>query len=223
MNNTTTRRNLLRFGTTAAAYAAGASIVTGGIAIASEAKGAAPGSVSPGLAHAIEAVATAEQASARYQETVYEPVRRRYLAAREAVPHTVLAPTPGSGVSPSFWATDSREGMAVAKAITNTYPRTSTRPDVVQARRLLAADHRRSRRIQAKSKTTGFAECFDETNRLCEAVVDAENAVSAYPAASLADIEAKMAFIVKRDMEPNGGMMEHMLADARRLLGKGAR
>jgi hypothetical protein len=37
---TTTRRNLLRIGTTAAAYAAGATIVTGGVALASQAKGA---------------------------------------------------------------------------------------------------------------------------------------------------------------------------------------
>lgn len=40
MGTTTTRRNLLRIGTTAAAYAAGASIVTGGVALASQAKGA---------------------------------------------------------------------------------------------------------------------------------------------------------------------------------------
>jgi len=40
MSTTTTRRDLLRFGTTAAAYAAGASIVTGGMALASQAKGA---------------------------------------------------------------------------------------------------------------------------------------------------------------------------------------
>lgn len=40
--STTTRRNLLRIGTTAAVYAAGASIVTGGIALASQAKGAEP-------------------------------------------------------------------------------------------------------------------------------------------------------------------------------------
>lgn len=40
MDINTTRRNLLRIGTTAAAYAAGASIVTGGIALASQAKGA---------------------------------------------------------------------------------------------------------------------------------------------------------------------------------------
>ena len=40
---TTTRRDLLRFGTSAAAYAAGAAIVTGGIALAGEAKGAVPG------------------------------------------------------------------------------------------------------------------------------------------------------------------------------------
>jgi len=48
MTQTTTRRDLLRFGTSAAAYAAGAAIVTGGVAIASEAKGAL--GISPALA-----------------------------------------------------------------------------------------------------------------------------------------------------------------------------
>lgn len=41
-NHTTTRRGLLCLGTTAAAYAAGATIVTGGIALASQAKGGQP-------------------------------------------------------------------------------------------------------------------------------------------------------------------------------------
>jgi hypothetical protein len=36
----TTRRNLMRFGTTTIAYAAGAALVTGGMALASQAKGA---------------------------------------------------------------------------------------------------------------------------------------------------------------------------------------
>jgi hypothetical protein len=42
MKATTTRRNLLRIGTAAAAYVAGASIVTGGVAIVSQAKGVEP-------------------------------------------------------------------------------------------------------------------------------------------------------------------------------------
>ena len=75
-------------------YAASASIVTGGIALASQAKGVAPAGASLGLIRALAALATAERVSARYQENVYEPTRLRWLAAKDAVPHVVIEPSP---------------------------------------------------------------------------------------------------------------------------------
>ncbi len=49
-------------------------------------------------------------------------------------------------------------------------------------------------------------------------MVKAEDAVCAYPATSLADLEAKLAFFLERDLAQNDGNMELVLADARRLL-----
>ncbi|WP_277983954.1 hypothetical protein [Sphingomonas faeni] len=222
-NSTTTRRDLLRLGTTAAAYAAGASIVTGGIALASQAKGETLEGVSPGLIKAIAAFAAAERASAQYEATVYEPARLRWLAAKEAVPHTTVAPSPNWKMSPAFWSTDNREALAIAKGLVGSHPRTSKNPDVVRARGLIAAKHRRDRAVDRAGASVGIGPCCEESDRLSDQAADAASDVAAFPAKSLADIEAKMAFIIKHDMEPNGGMMEHMLADARRLLGREAR
>ena len=223
MNTTTTRRNLLRFGTTAAAYAAGASIVTGGIALASEAKGAAPASVSPGFTHALAALAAAERVSDRYQETVYEPTRLRWLAAKDAVPHVVIEPSPMWKMSPTFWSTDHPRAMTLAKELVEDNPRTSKRDDVVRARKLVAADRRRTRAVERAARASGIGAACDESDRLYGLMVAAEDAVCAYPATSLADLEAKLAFFLERDLAQNDGNMELVLADARRLLAKEGR
>lgn len=222
MDTNTTRRNLLRFGTTAAAAAA-ASIVTGGIALASHAKGAGPAGVSPGLHQALAALAAAERTSSRYTETVYEPARARWLAAKEALPHVVIPPSAEWRMSPDFWSTDSERALALAKGLAAAEPRTSKRGDVVRARKLLAADHRRARAIAQAGKTSGVMDACDEAERLGDLVVAAEDAVCAYPASSLADLEAKLAFFLERDLAQNEGNMALVLADARHLLAQEGR
>lgn len=223
MSTTTTRRDLLRFGTTAAAYAAGASIVTGGIALTSQAKGAAPAGVSSGFTHALAALAAAERVSDRYQETVYEPTRLRWLAAKDAVPHVVIEPSPMWKMSPTFWSTDHPRAMTLAKELVEDNPRTSKRDDVVRARKLVAADRRRTRAVERAARASGIGAACDESDRLYGLMVAAEDAVCAYPATSLADLEAKLAFFLERDLAQNDGNMELVLADARRLLAKEGR
>lgn len=215
----TTRRGLIRLTTTAAACVAGASIVSGGAILAGQAKGAALAGVSPGLALALRTYADADRRSDAYHTTAYEPARLRYLAAREATPHTVLAPLSGSNVAPAFWSTDNREAMAVARALAATNPRTSTNPDHKQARNLVAADHRRNRQIRAAGKASGIDACRIESDRLGNLACDAANAVRAYLVATLADSEAKLAFMVGQGIGQGDGDMALVLADARRLLG----
>jgi hypothetical protein len=217
METNTTRRNLLRFGTTAAAYAAGASIVTGGIALAPQAKGAAPAGVSTGLRQAFAALAAAERVSTHYAETVHEPTRLRWLAAKDAVPHVVIPPSANWRMAPDFWSTDHPRAMALAKELVADNPRMSRRDDVTRARKLIAADHRRARAVERIGKAYGIGACCDESDRLFGLMVEAEDAVCAYPAASLADLEAKLAFFLERDLAQNDGNIELILADARRL------
>jgi len=223
MNTTTTRRNLLRFGTTAAAYAAGASIVTGGIALASQAKGAAPVGISSGLAQAFATLAAAERTSTRYHEDVFEPTRLRWLAAKDAVPHATIEPSAAWKMSPAFWSTDHPRALALAKDLVADNPRTSKRDDVVRARKLIAAEHRRNRAITQVRKASGIDTQGDESDRLYDIMVAAEDAVCAYPALNLADLEAKLAFFKERDLAQNEGNMALVVADARRLLAQEGR
>lgn len=223
MDTNTTRRNLLRFGTTAAAYAAGASIVTGGIALASQAKGAAPVGVSPGFKQALASLASAERLSTRYHETVYEPTRLRWLAAEDAVPHVVIAPSAVWRGSPTFLSTDNDHAIKLAKEMIKDNPRTSKKGDVIRARKLIAADHRRSRALAQARKATDLDRRGDESERLYDLMVAAEDAVCAYPASNLADLEAKLAFFHERDLAQNDGNMALVLTDARRLLSQEGR
>lgn len=139
MDTNTTRRNLLRIGTTAAAYAAGASIVTGGIAIASQAKGAAIG-VSAGMSKALRAVESAERAYSDFDK-----------AATYGPNHN------------------------------------------------------------------------EEAAHFGDRAAEAEKAVCNYPSEHLADVAAKLAFFIDRDLGESIGNVELVLADVRRLATQGAR
>jgi len=221
--STTTRRNLLRFGTTAAAYAASASMVTGGIALASQAKGVTPAGISPGLRQAFSKLATAERVLDHYRETVFTPTRQRWLAAKEAVPHTIIAPSAVWRGSPTFWATDNEHAIQLATEMVNDNPRTSRKGDVIRARKLIAANHRRARAMEQVHKSSGIGPRCEESDRLLELMVEAEDAVCAYPASCLADLEAKLAFFQERDLAKNDGNIELVLTDARRLLAQEGR
>lgn len=219
----TTRRNLLRIGTTAAAYAAGAAIVTGGAALASQAKGATPTGLSPGFAQALAAFAAAQRNASSHEALIVGPTRARWLAAKDAVPHATIAPGSSWRGSHVFWSTDNYQALSIAKGIVADHPRTSRTHDVIRARKLVAADHRRARAIARVGRTTGIHAAIDESDRLGDLLVAAEDAVCAFPATTLGDLEAKLAFFVERDLAQNDGNVELALADVRRLLSQEGR
>ncbi len=220
---TTTRRNLLRIGTTAAAYAAGATIVTGGVALASQAKGAAPTGVSPGMAEALANLRTVERAANHHEETVFDPIRTRWLAAKNAVPHHVVEPSANWTGSPSFWSTDNPTAIGLAETLVSSNPRTSRRGDVVRARKLIAADYRRSRAITRIGKASGIDAAHEECDRYSDLLVAAEQAVCVHPAANLSDLDAKLAVYRERDLGGEGGKLDLLTADVRRLLAQEGR
>lgn len=94
---------------------------------------------------------------------------------------------------------------------------------MIRARKLIAANHRRARAIDQVHKTSGIGPRCEESDRLLEIMVEAEDAVCAYPASNLADLEAKLAFFEERDLAKNDGNMALVLADARRLLAQKGR
>ena len=74
-------------------------------------------------------------------------------------------------MSATFWSTDNKQALDIAKGLVADNPRTSKNGDVIRARKLLAADHRRARAIAEIGKTTGAMDAHAELDRLDAIVV----------------------------------------------------
>lgn len=218
----TTRRDLLRFGTSAAAYAAGAAIVTGGIALAGEAKGAMP-SVSPELTALIAEVDRLAAASDDLHERVYMPARARMLAAVEqaqrTLPHTSVEAGNTVSGQPLVWTTADRTHVAMAKTIARRKADPGPfSPGYISAARTLTAAHlRRERAIAAVANSHGVSAMVDQCDALNDATAQAEERVADFAASTLADLHAKVAFMHRRDMGNGMDRVATVLADLDRL------
>lgn len=226
MDTDTTRRNLLRFGTTAVAYAAGASIVTGGIALASQAKGATL-SLSPSLAKLIADRDAADAVLDEWYEAVWNPAVDRSVAATAAVPHVevVTPPLPGSPPNPIIWSTANRASIGYARGIAGIAADRQNQGAAWQARRrdarkFTAAHLRRERALAQASRETKILR--GEEDKLWEPITRCDRAIECFPAASLADLSAKLAHLEKVGSEPDG-LLGTIQADVRRLLTQEAR
>ncbi len=223
---TTTRRNLLRFGTTAAAYAAGASIVTGGIALASQATGAAL-TVSPQLAKLLTDRDAADAVLDKWYEAVWNPAVDRSVAIATAIPHVELVTPalPGSPTAPITWSTANSLSVGHARGIAGIPAQRQNQGAAWQARRrdarkFVAAHLRRERAIGQAGRETKILRV--EEDKLWEPITRCDRAIECFPATSLEDLSAKLAHLEKVGSEPDG-LLGTIQADVRRLLTQEAR
>lgn len=222
----TTRRDLLRIGTSAAAYAAGAAIVTGGIALAGEAKGTTP-AVSPKLTALIAEVDRLVAASDDLHERVYMPARARMLAAVEDaqldLPHTSVRAGDSLTGEPLIWSTADRTHVAMAKTIARRKADPGPfSPGYISAARTLTAAHlRRERALAAVTNSHGLSAIVDQCDALNDATAEAEERVADFAAGTLADLHAKVAFMHRRDMGNGMDRVATVLADLERVAAGG--
>jgi hypothetical protein len=235
----TTRRDLLRFGTSAAAYAAGAAIVVGGAALASEAKGATPG-VNPRLLRAIALRDRAEKAVNRFDDDVEMPARRAYAAAAKALP--AVPAVPHRSVATTFINTEGEEkrlstdmigAAACARRVAND-PTWSDMGDEVWRRancELAAlADERDALVATHQANHDAAVQRLQATHRL-DALSERSEALStrefklwlaaiAVPATGLPDVLTKLDFVERtRGGSMSEDVLEAIHADVRRLAG----
>lgn len=222
----TTRRDLLRIGTSAAAYAAGAAIVTGGIALAGEAKGATP-AVSPALTALIAEVDRLVAASDDLHERVYMPARVRWLAAKEeaqrSLPHTSVQLGNSVSGQPVVWTTADRSQVAMAKTMARRKADPGPFPagHISAARTLTAAHLRRERAIAAATNSRQLTAIMEQCDAFGEAIAEAEERVADFAASTLADLHAKVAFMHRRDLGNGMDRVATVLADLNRLVAGG--
>ena len=223
MNQTTTRRDLLRFGTSAGAYAAGAAIVTGGIALAGEAKGATLG-VSPALLKAIADFERHDAALDRFYRETFNPAIERHNAATLALPHVRMV-GPALGVGPDL-VLDSSDPhkVAYARGVAKQPATRASQEPHWQARRKLcrsftAAVERRNRKLVRLDRDTGRIAADEQETRFYDERKPIKLAVLNFPVASLADLAAKLAFIERDEGMDGDDLLPLVMADVARLSG----
>ncbi|MBI0475736.1 hypothetical protein D9601_10270 [Sphingomonas sp. MA1305] len=202
MNTNTTRRSLLRLGTGALAYGAGAAAVAGGFALAGEAKGATPARISPALVKLLADYARADAMLCRWYDEVWNPAVEVNRAAQAAIPHTEIPVrgyrnTLGEDMPPYTFSTANTYAVTRAKGIMSipvdlqsTDPRWQETHHA--ARRLTVAHKWRERklaRLQRKWEALGYREHED---RLWVPIHAATDAIIAFPVANALDLGAKL-------------------------------
>jgi hypothetical protein len=240
MTQTTTRRDLLRFGTSAAAYAAGAAIVTGGVAIASEATGAVP--TNPRLRRLIALHDQANAAANRFTDMVEEPARAACAAAVEALPRPT--PVPHRSVYTTYTSmmgeeirlsTDSVGAVGCARRFMTDPTWADMGGDAWrQASRELAAlaDERDAivqadeiahrSQIEAIQERHDIAGIVQRSNQLDDRTSDLWHAAMKTSAHSLADVAAKIDFADRTGREEVPDLvLAAISADVRRLTKEG--
>lgn len=204
MDTNTTRRQLLRVGTSAAAYAAGAAIVAGGVAVATQAKGEAA-AISPGLAKLLASYDLHDARLDRFYETVWNPVCDAHRAELETIhkrpPLVVEYPSyrhrfDGVLAAESF-STDNKHDVIRCKGIVSVArdkqpPEPQWQQLYQAARRIVArvkADERDEARLERKYK---FAALRAREAELSQPSCEDAMAIRRFPCASIADLRAKL-------------------------------
>lgn len=179
--------------------------------------------VSPALAKLIADFHAADARIDRFYDTTYNPAVEREAAMCKAVPHVTIPMNEGWRGDPAFFSTDNRQGVRVAQHLVRSEPRTSKRSDVVRARKLVAALHRRERKFQQIARDSGRAAASKREDELWVPIKAATAAIMAFPAASAADMLAKLDHLESVgvcDHDDPGVLFEIVRADAARLAGE---
>lgn len=202
MTTNTTRRSLLRLGTGALAYSAGAAAVAGGFALAGEARGATPQRISPALAQLLDQYRHADAALCQWYDDVWNPAVALKRAAQDAVPHTQI-PVQGyrnvldQDTPPHVYSTASPHDVARCKGIMSIpADLQSTDPRWLDtrraARRLTIAARWRERKL-ARLKREWEAHGYEaQEDELWTPMHAATDAIIAFPIANAIDLGAKL-------------------------------
>jgi len=202
MSTTTTRRSLLRLGTGALAYGAGAAAVAGGVALAGEARGATPQRISPALAGLLDQYARADQAIDRWYNAVWNPATSAHRAAVEAIPHTTIRVQGyrnvlGEDTPPHTYSTANKYDLARCKGIISMpvdfqSPDTRWQDTRRAARRLTIAAKWRERKLARIDRQWNVLGLRAQEDALWQPIHAATDAILAFPVANAIDLGAKL-------------------------------
>lgn len=189
-NTNTSRRALL----------GGAGLVASATVIGIMPAARATTGISPALAALIAEAERCERVAATYEQTVFEPAYARYREIEAATPHGTVPNPSGFGM----WTTRDKSLVNVAESWVRSRPRASAGADGDTiayhrgCRSLLAASKRRECSLQRARRSTGLQAACERSDQLGDENIDAEDAVLAFEAVTMADAAAKLAFAERR-------------------------
>lgn len=161
--------------------------------------------ISPALAHLFAEVERTKAEAERYDAEVFEPMRARWLAEKAAVPHIEFEGVARWDGGPAIWSTAQEQRVqharwAVGQKHTFAGPGADHAREAYQSMsKLVAAANKRERAFVRINQQLGFEAIYDESARLSDVYVEAIDAVVEFPAASLADLSAKVDFMLLVD------------------------
>ncbi len=163
-----------------------------------------PGAIRPELAAAEARFRQADLISARYDSLVFTAAHRRQECAAAAVPHVTTAYTAMSGER--VLTTSERQDIAIAKGLASILrdkPEAERREwqrrdGIREARRFVAAHHRRERAIARLPETVALKAAARRSDELSARAGELEEAFYAVPSASLADLQYKLRLLDER-------------------------
>lgn len=222
MDTNTNRRSFLRLGTGALAYGGGAA-AAGGLALAREAKGATPSNVSPALAAMLRRYEAHEAEISRFYASTFNPAVERQRAMIAAIPHVAIDGSLEAD-GRTIWSTANRMDVAQAKGIAHICGELHSQSAKWQSKRrrarsLYAAHLRRERAIARTDKLSGAEAAGRQEDAFYAVRRPLKGAIINFPVASLADLQAKLAFIEADEGMDGDDLLPIVIADVRRLAG----
>ena len=196
-------------------------IGTAAIAIGATAAAPTAAAVSPELLALFAARDQAEAACTAYERDHEAPIRKQWHAAKEAVPHYEFVGGPNVEGKPIVYTTSSPTIIAISKSLIKG-PHVRSIDYIRDARRLVAAVKIRDRQIERLNHTTGIGAAVEECNRLNDLFAEALDAIADFPAATLADLHAKMQCLVAVEYFDVTGTAEKIAADIARIAAREA-
>lgn len=224
METSTTRRSVLHL-----AFGAGVATVAGAGFATSEVQAATSGAIRPEFLAAERRFRDFERKASRYETLICVPARQRLDDAVARLPHVTARYEAISGSR--MFSTANRIDVASARGVASILrglPEAERRerlrdPNIVAARSIAAAHHRRERAIARLPERVALTAANERSNRLGEESGALEDAFYSMPVQSLAELAHKLTVMTEREADYEGCVERVIMPDVRALIAREGR
>jgi hypothetical protein len=177
------------------------------------------GGISPDLAALIAVAKRIEAEANSFDKLVCLPLNKRVEAAVAALPHTTVDAGPSVSGGRVNWSTANPTSVVVTRSIVEMGKegKDMGAAGLKQARTIQAAHIRRERAADRIHRNSSYIEANNRSDAYGAQSADAADKVAVFLVTNAADLHAKIAFMVEREMFDGMDWSDELLADAAHL------